>query len=123
MESLQQMMNGSRPYEMLPLQSGGFLKDSCAYLISSLLLNVKHEDKKNVLSLNFPWENLLLITRTLEPPLQSFCPWAKQMRRPQIRSIKDFQKMRGRTGLKPALCRAFNFNDYLNMSIACFSLV
>lgn len=62
MESLQQMMNGSRPYEMLPLLSGGFLKDSHAYLISSLLLNVKHEDKKNVLSLNFPWENLLLIT-------------------------------------------------------------
>jgi len=54
MESLQQMMNGSHPCEMLPLLSGGFLKDSCAYLISSLLLNVKCEDKKNVLSLDFP---------------------------------------------------------------------
>lgn len=54
MESLQQMMIGSHPYEMLPLLSGVFLKDSCAYLFSSLLLNVKHEDKKNVLSRNFP---------------------------------------------------------------------
>lgn len=54
MESLLQMMNGSRPYEMLPLCSGAFLKDSCACLFSSLLLNVKHEDKKNVLSRNFP---------------------------------------------------------------------
>lgn len=73
MECLQQMMSGSRPYEMLPLLSGSFLEDSCAYLISSLLLNVKHEDKKNVLSLNFPQENLLLITHTLKPPLQNFC--------------------------------------------------
>lgn len=54
MESLQQMMIGSHPCEMLPLLSGVFLKDSCAYLFSSLLLNVKHEDKKNVLSRNFP---------------------------------------------------------------------
>lgn len=54
MESLQQMMIGSHPYEMLPLLSGVFLKDSCAYLFSSLLLNVKHEDKKNVLPRNFP---------------------------------------------------------------------
>lgn len=67
MESLQQKMNGSHPYEMLPLLSGSFLRDFCACLISSLLLNVKHEDKKNVLSLNFPQENLLLITHTLEP--------------------------------------------------------
>lgn len=54
MVSLQQMMNGSHPYETLPLLSGIFLKDSCAYLISSPLVDVKHEDKKNVLSLNFP---------------------------------------------------------------------
>lgn len=73
MESFQQMMNGSRPYEMLPSLSGALLKDSRAYLISSLLLNDKYEDKKNVLSLNFPRENLLLITDTQEPPLQSFC--------------------------------------------------
>lgn len=59
MESLQQMMTGSHPYEMLPLLSGGFLKDSCACLFSSLLLNVKHEDRKNVLSRDFPSENLL----------------------------------------------------------------
>lgn len=48
------------------------------------------------------------MTHTREPPLQSFCSWAKQMRRPQMIATKDFQKMCSKTRLKPALCQAFN---------------
>lgn len=104
MVSLQQMMNGSHPYETLPLLSGVFLKDSCAYLISSPLVDVKHEDKKNVLSLNFPRESLLLITHTFEPVTKLLL----MNKANEKISIKDFQKMCGGTELKPTLCPAFN---------------